>query len=136
MLPQHFQLLPLPDCQLVCEGLSARSSVSCIKISRSSTVSTIDLLRAVCKEQRLLSQDPLVLLLVPQQVRDELFHNEWRLHTQNPLVPPVVPQQVCEELFHSERHLRSQVPGSPSSPVCLGYPSYPLCLGYPSYPLC
>ena len=70
-----------------------RSRVSCIKISRSLTVSTIDLWRAVCKEQGLLSQDPLVLLLVPLQVREELFHNKWRLRTQ--------------ELFPNERRLRS-----------------------------
>lgn len=60
MLPLHSQLLPLLYLQPVCEELSAKNSVPCTKISCSLTLSTID--RAVCKEQRLLSQD----LLIPQ----------------------------------------------------------------------
>jgi len=48
----------------------------------------------------------------------------------------VVPQQVCEELFHNERRLCSQDLGYPSSPICPGYPSSPLCPGYPISPMC
>ena len=31
----------------------------------------------ICNERRLRTQDHLVLLLTPQQVCEELFHNEW-----------------------------------------------------------
>ena len=46
------------------------------------------------------------------------FHNEWRLRSQNPLVLLVVQQQVCEELFHNERRVRSRNPGIPRGPCC------------------
>ena len=54
--------------------------------------------------------------MVPQQVCEELFHNEQRLRTLNHLVLLLIPQRVCEDLLYNEQRLRSQDPGSSSSP--------------------
>ena len=80
-----FPLLPLLYLQPVCEELSAKNSVPCTKISCSLTLSTID--RAVCKEQRLLSQD----LHIPQFVYS---WSDWSV------VELVCPGYSCSHLCH------------------------------------
>jgi len=144
----HSQLLLLLDWQQVCKELSIESSVSCIKISCSSTAISTDLWRAACKKQCLLSQDYLIFQLLLQQICEEMslkssisclkitlfFSCFWNRSVKSCSVWSCV-LNILVLLYILDCPSFLACHGYPSSSVCLEYLSAPVCPGNPISPV-
>ena len=119
--------------QQIWEDLSVKSSVFCLKVILIFSCFITDLWRAVCKEQRLLSQYLLVyLILYPRYTSSPLYPG----YTSSPLYPgytssPLYPGYTSSPLYpgYPSPHL---YPGLSSPVLCPGYPSSSVCPEYPS----